>query len=231
MSDIKMFLLQRGFTGKTQDPVLTEEYQDPWSGKFVTPGTRLTWTRTGFKLEELPAKGKKQLRVATLQNVQGIGGQERWRDEFIAENIISVAKLGPNDDYDRVKDKIWKAWQAAKDKMPQFLAWVDQIQWYENKVHFLKVVPEGTEPVEAKGKDFVLKSEWTKFSSYSPDSDFQQSDPYYSQIHQTSAAAARKLYQLVKADPDLFKNMTWSGLSDWLRGQKIGYEYSHSVWH
>jgi hypothetical protein len=208
-------------------------------GKFVGNDARLTWTRHEWHLEELPQKGKKKLKSATLRNPSGYG----WRgtDAFLAGNILRDAKLSQSDGYGRIKEKMLSAYEEAVKSMEEgrpeekeMLAkqtWIREVQWYENDVFYLNVVPEGTDPFTVDGKDFTMKVEWTKFSAYSPDSDMQQADPYYSKIEQSSPTGARKLYLILKANPDALKSVGWMVLGDWLTKQKIPYETNHSVWH
>ena len=51
---------------------------------------------------------------------------------------------------------------------------------FESTQNYLDLEPEDYQPITAKGKDFVCKSEWDSFSAYSPNSDFQDHDPTYS---------------------------------------------------
>jgi hypothetical protein len=106
--------------------------------------------------------------------------------------------------------------------------WLTPIDLYE--VHYLKVTPASTDPIEVSGKDFAGTVGWTEFSFYSPSSDFSQPDPYYIEYGAKSPAAARRLYQLLKAKPGALGNVTWSQFSTWLRQNKVAYESHHSVW-
>lgn len=205
-------------------------------GKFLGRDCRLTWTRDGWTLEELPVKGKKKLKVATLQNPTNM----RWGDfdAYLDGNILRDAGLSASDSYEAIKQKMLDAYELAAEltinKMPdqaKHALWLRDLKWYENEIHYLKVTPEDTEPFEAEGKDYTIKVQWAKFSAYSPDSDFQQSDPYYTQYAESSAQGARKLYQILKADPNALKSVPWSKLGDWLSKNKIPYKTNFSQWH
>jgi len=205
-------------------------------GKFLGRDCRLTWSRHGWTLEELPVKGKKKCKVAELQNP----GTRGWAnfDAYIDGNILRDAKLSASDSYETIKQKMLDAYELAAEltinKMTpdeaKHALWLRDLKWYENEVHYLKITPENTEPFEAEGKDYTIKVTWTKFSVYSPDSDFQQSDPYYTQYAESSAQGARKLYQTLKADPNALKSVPWSKLGDWFIKNKIPYKTNFSQW-
>lgn len=209
-----------------------------WDDKFVGKNARLQWSRATWSLEELPQKGKKKLRAATLQNPNGVGAGIDW---FLPGNILMFAKLSPSDDYDAIKKKIEEAYKEAIERAEadtqrggaaylKVNDWVYKIKWYEDQVFYLNVIPEGTDPFTVDGKDFTLNVAWTTFKVYSPNSDFQQSDPHYSLLEQKSPTAARKLFVMLKEKPDLLKNVSWNELSGWFAKNNIAAEYRGSVW-
>jgi hypothetical protein len=205
-----------------------------WEGKLVSKEWRLQWSDAIWKLEELPAKGKKKLRVAEMQNPYHL----QAGDGFIPANILRVAKVSSSDSFEHVKEKIQNAMLAAAKatlaKIPPEKAkhydWLLRQQWYENQVYFLEIMPEGVEPFTAHGKDFTVAVEWGSYKAYSPDSDFQQSDPHYTLYESSSAGAARKMYQTLKANPDALKSVAWAKFDEWLKANKIGYEIHFSQW-
>ena len=207
-------------------------------GKFVARDCRLTWSRNGWLLEELPQKGRKKLKRAELQN-PGFAG---WRgyDAYIDGNILRDAKLSKSDGYETIKQKMLDAYEIAADltlnnltpdEAKKASSWLRDVKWYENEVHFLKVTPEDTDPITVEGKDFEMKVEWTRFKVYDPKSDFQSHDPHYTMYESSAPASARKLYQMAKADPGLLKSVAWSGLSDWFTKNKIAYKTHFWQWH
>lgn len=204
-----------------------------WEGKLVGKDFRLTWTYHDYKLEELPAKGKRKLRVAHLQSGMSFNTYAN-KSPLIPENIFRSKNIGASDDYDSVKRKLREGLLEAaepviaEDPRMDFLRKID---WSEEQVHFLQVTPENVEPFTAKGKDFGVYVSWTEFEATSPDSDFQQSDPSYSKIVSTAAASARKLYQTLKTNPTALSGISYDKFDEWLKGQKINYKYEHSVWH
>lgn len=214
-----------------------------WDGKVVGKDCRLQWTRYTWHLEELPQKGKRKLRVSEMQNPFGLlgGGSLRASDHLIPENILQDAKPSTGDSYEAIKKKIEGAMEEAADKLladPEAKSskkdfdWVKKaIQWYENEVYFLEVIPEDVHPFKAEGKDFVVDVAWGDFKSYSPSSDLQQTEPHYALLKQKSPGAARKLYNTLKTEPNALKSVPWNDFAKWLDTKKIGYEWQHSVWH
>lgn len=215
--------------------------QDHWKGKFIGRDARLRWDRNIWLLEELPQKGKKKLKTATFDNFDSRG----WVgfDVYIPGNILREAKLSSSDNYETIKKKMQEAFDAAAEetisgmppgeieKSPNKWAWLREAKWSESDVHFLRVEPEDTEPFNAEGKDFSVKVKWTDFETYSPTSDFQQADPHYTLYSATAPASARKLYQILKANPNALKSVPWSDLSKWFEKNKINYETHFSQWH
>jgi len=211
-----------------------------WDGKFIGKDARLQWSRATFMLEELPQKGKKKLRQATLQNPSAYS--HRGTDWWIPGNILNFAKLSSGDDYDKIKSKIEAAFEMARKKASEGNAeekayyeankrWMDEIQWYEHPVFFLNVAPEGVESFTAEGKDFTVKVEWGNFKAYNPDSDFQQADPYYTLYEAKSPGAGRKFYKIMKADPDALKSVAWNNFDEFLKKNGVGYDIHFSQWH
>lgn len=109
--------------------------------------------------------------------------------------------------------------------------WVEGLKWYEHQVFYLEVIPENAEPFKAEGEDFTVDVSWSRFRAYSPQSDFNQSDPFYMSLESKSPTAARKLYNLLKTDPKALKSTPYSKFEEWLRTQKIPYDHGSSSWH
>lgn len=204
-------------------------------GKFLGRDCRLTWGSYEWKLEELPIKGKKKCKVAEYDNP----GARGWPgfDAYIDDNILRDAKLSASDGYETIKQKMLDAFAEAaestlaKQTEVKHYQWIRDLKWSEHEVHYLKIVPEDTDPIDIEGKDFILHSEWTKFKVYDPKSDLANHDPHYTMYEASSPTAARKLYQMAKADPNILKTVGWHGLSDWLNKNKIPYESHSSSWH
>jgi hypothetical protein len=81
-----------------------------------------------------------------------------------------------------------------------------------------------------EGKDFKVSVSWTGYKAYDPSSDFQQASPYYTLYTQTSAAAARKLYKILKSDPDALKTLGWGAFKNWLDKNGVGCDTQFSQW-
>lgn len=207
-----------------------------WEGKIVGRDFRLQWNDDQWFLEELPQKGKKKLRVATHDNLGSRYHYPANLSVYIAANIMHHAGVSPSDSYDHVKNKIGTALQAAAeatiakagDKDWSFLR---TSSWNERLVYFTEIMPEGMESFNAEGQDFVVKVEWTSFSAYSPESDFQQADPHYTLYEASSPGAARKFYQILKENPNAIRHIPWDKFSEWLNHNKIGYKTHFSQWH
>jgi hypothetical protein len=210
-----------------------------WEGKIVGKDFRLQWTRDQWQLEELPQKGKKKLRVDTMD-----GGGSRYSGNsgsadmsgYITQNILRKAGVTSSDSFDHVKAKIQAAMDAAaegvisKDPLGKW-DFLRHTKWNEKLVYFTEVMPEGMEPLEAEGQDFSVKVEWTTFKAYDPDADFQSHDPHYTLYESSSPGAARKFYQIIKENPSAIKHIPWSKFSEWLNQNKIGYKTHFSQWH
>lgn len=204
--------------------------------KMVGDGWRLSWDLGSFKLEELPMKGKLKLRVSTLRNPYFSSRFDAW----LPENVLNFyGKVKKSDSFDDVKAKIIGAIfsDAALEDVRRHAkpgydvaSYLQGVKWWDDVVHHLKVVPENVKPFDAKGADFVVSVGWLKFEAYSPRSDFQQSDPHYTIIKSSAAASARKLYQMLQANPNALRSVRWDDFDDWLKANKINYQYEHSVW-
>jgi hypothetical protein len=222
-----------------------------WDEKIVGNGWRLhAEIANGIFLEELPAKGKHRpkLRRATRQSPQfairalaGVPGSSGLRPDA----LVDEAGVSPSDSYEAVKAKIDDAAEKVLDRLRkeadrdptlrgrimQVVDPVSKIRWSETQVHFLQVVPEGSAPIDAEGKDFTLRSEWTKFHVYSPGSDFQLADPSYTGYASSSATDARKLYMILTGNPDALSGLVYRDLPRWFDSQKIKYKHLFSSWH
>ncbi len=204
-----------------------------FDGKFVGKDCRLQWSRGQWLIEELPQKGKRKLKVGSMQNPLGI--LNVGADAFIPENILQKAKPSKSDGYEALQKKIAEAMkEAVKATAESGLApkWVSkhECKWYDNEVFYLEIVPEDVHPFKAEGKDFSVAVAWTDFKAYSPNSDLQQADPHYTIIEQKSPGAARKLYNTLTTEPAALKSIPWNKFTDWLNTKKIGYEMRFSQW-
>jgi hypothetical protein len=184
-----------------------------------------------FRLEELPEKGKRTLRILRFH----LPPFQHNFSLFNMPNIIDRTKIGHSDSYDSAKAKVEKAIQevtemSIKDR-PTENPKLIEVQTYESKVNYLLIEPADTRPMKFDGKDFVVASSWTNFTSYSPNSNLQDMDPSYTLYESKSASAARKFYKTLKSNPDALKTIPWSQFDDWLKQNGIHYDIHHSVWH
>jgi hypothetical protein len=216
------------------------EQRDNSTFVFTGAGARLTIGYHGesYRLEELPVKGKRQLRVAELGTGYRGGQMARAWDAMLPQNILHFAKLADSDGFDAIKDKVGKAvaeaqgaviakWEGAH--RPDWLQ--QQGSWREKAVPAGRVAPEGgdTELV-VDGKDFSLKVTWKTFRAYAPNSDFQQSSPYYTGTVEKGPSAAAKLFKLLQAQPAALKGVAYKDLGAWLDDHKIARKGTSSTW-
>lgn len=181
-------------------------------------------------VEELPRKPcKKTLRRTSINTHYAVCVM--WKDAFIPANILREVPLDPVDTYDTIVVLLeGKLVSLYKEPGNEQVRAIHGVTVHKDERYYLEVAPEGSEKQTITCADFVLELSWTKFSAYSPNSDFQQADPHYTQIHQSSAGAARKLFGLVQKKQDAVAKLTWDAFSAWLKDQKVGYEYSFSQW-
>lgn len=203
-----------------------------FSGHFEGESFRLSWSQYQWQLEELPAKGKRMLRRATFSSPCS-NDAFRFSDKgylFLIDNLFTAAEIDSSLTYDKVKDRVTRAYSEAVAAYGHAPSWVADSKWYEEKVNSLKIEPKGCLPITVKGQDFCLQISWTTFRVYSPDSDFQQSDPYFTGMVQKSAASARKLYKKLQAEPNALEGVTYDDLSKWFESQGISYSHIFSTW-
>jgi hypothetical protein len=190
-------------------------------------------------IEELPTKPvKKQLRRASLSlyNLDHLPDS----DVFMTVNLVKHwVPITASMNFDQALQALHQSYQKAADiwseKHADILDKSINNRYFMNieveQVWYLQVEPFDVDPITVKGKDFGGKATWTSFSFYSPDSDFQQMDPHYTEYESSSPAAARQFYKVLKANPAALKETPWASFSDWLRKAKIAYKTNHSVWH
>ena len=194
--------------------------------------------RGDFLLEEMPQKGMKRCRIwkgDVAPWVSRVGG-----DALGHINLPNVVRgIHASMSYDQVQDSMTKAMETlAKEASEKSEAAggktynvKDLFGYWESQVHFLQVEPTDSKPFIVEGKDFKVSVSWTEYKAYDPSSDFQQADPHYTLYTQTSAAAARKLYKMLRADPDALKTMAWASFKNWLDKNGVGCDTQFSVWH
>ena len=215
-----------------------------WDGTLEGPKVRVNWsTNTTFpymEVQELPGKPfKRKLRKAEI----------RWSNHgmqwpLLMENVLDDARLSRNMDY----DKVVRAMKQALKKVPgkfdeKTVARIGPLkdyvkkeldrQPYESQVFYLNVEPVNYKPINFAGKGFHGESKWTEFEFYA-DADRDDYMAYNEGMRafskSTSARGARKLFKMLKANPDLIRNMSSKDFEEMLRKNKIGYRYVPTVW-
>lgn len=192
-------------------------------------------------IQELPTKPVKRKLSRAQVNFYYIVSVDHL-NEFLVSNIKQDMKLKKGMSYKEAVNELKKAMEIAKKAALENSRYnIDEshfdkvYRWKrllnEDTIFYLEVPPSNTKPFIAKGKDFQVSLEWNRWSSYSPGSDLQSMDPNYTQYESSSKAAARKLFNLLRAKPDALKNLTWDKFGGWLDRQKIKYRTNFSVWH
>lgn len=212
------------------------------------PHMRLWNARDTFVLEEMPGKPVKRsvrwLRKdlgAALNLTQGGGERDPQKsgairsaaNGFIPDNILLDAKITKNMTFDQALDALKGAVQIAIDKMavvyPSIKKWGLE-NWRPDTRSFLEVVPTDTTPIKVKVGSFEGTAGWSRFGfrSYAGGRGPQDHDPTYTDYDSKSPGAARKLYKLLKANPNVLSGV--KDLRDFLTKNKIGFETHFSVY-
>ena len=210
-------------------------------------------------IEEMPGKPvKRKVRRITFSTEWVMrGGWFRPGGPFLMDNIWNDAGITKNMTYDRavaamrgaieeVGTKALKEAAKLSKKYPgnymtpaEMQAQMDKVKWPKNflgnedVVSFLEVEPQDYSPISFKGKDFAGTSRWDEFTFY----DEADKDDYMAQMEgmrafykSTSKGAARKLFKLLKADPDVVRNMDNGDFLLWLGKNKVSHRYVPTVW-
>jgi hypothetical protein len=209
-------------------------------------------------VQELPSKPvKRRVRRRTYNTYYMV---QWFSSPFLMENVLRDAKLSSSMDFDGVAKAVDAALVKAKDraiaesventtkypkeKYPHAMYRLFTEEEFskvgfpgnvvtDTTVSFLEVEPANYKPVKFRGRDFAGTAEWGKFRFYADKDD----DEFMAQVEgmqafyeSTSAGAARKLFQLLKADPDFCKGMTVDKFREFLTTNKVGFEYVPTVW-
>lgn len=256
MADLRSHVLRVAADLPVGDPtrrkilaVLREGGRD-WKPLVSNDKVRIQWQDhpgNSLMIQELPTKPvKRRLRRATVETqmwVHHLGTGAG--DHFLMSNILRDAKLTSSMNYDQAVNAMRQAVEKAKqraisDERSSFTEdWFKKFGWgskwwfNEDDVYFLEVEPTDYKPVSFAGRDFGGKSEWNSFTFY----DDKDDDEYMRQMEgmrafyeSTSAAPARKLFKLLKADPDAVKRMDIKQFKALLDKNKIAYKYVPTVW-
>jgi len=214
---------------------------------------RIRWSShpsNSMLIEEMPSKPlKRRLRQTSINchyMVQWLRGSE-----FLMDNIIRNARFGQNMSYEQAVSTMEKALFKAKEdtiagskvnaqKWPGKYkvveeAWFSKIRFpdhvmNEREVSWLQVEPLNYKPIEFSGKDFSGTAEWKKFEFTSNASEYDYQEGMRDFYMGKSEGAARKLFKMLSAKPDLVRNMTKGEFQKFLNSKKIGYRYVPSVW-
>jgi hypothetical protein len=144
-------------------------------------------------------------------------------------------KITSESTFDSVCEALAKYTEEAKDALRK--AGVEEkfvnccVNLYKHTQKSSKIAPvDCDEEVVLEGKDFKIAVKWDKFTVYSPDSDFQLSDPFYTGYSEKSSFAASKLYKLYLKNKDIVKNLFYGDLPKFFEDNKVCTHYIYSTW-
>lgn len=210
------------------------EYEDSVSG----PKVRIRWSARNDRIliEEIPGKGQRKVRRARYTPRGDFG--YRMPSALLSMNIIHWMRPSASMTYDSAisafKSAIEEAIKVLETEDPGLL--VPSTRRHlaalptEEVINSLMVEPTDYSPIEVVGKDFKFEAKWDVFRVYSPGSDFHQSDPHYTGITSKSPLAARRLYLMLKVNPNLLSNLKYSELWDWFVSMRISVRPTASNW-
>ena len=149
-------------------------------------------------------------------------------------------------DFNKAKTALQKAFDQAKKNTISGESGVYDAKWFkryrvdqwdggqahfrESEVYYLEVEPKDYKPVVFAGKNFGGQSEWTEFKFWADRDDHDYSEGAGASYSSKSPGAARKLFKILKADPDAVKRMDLKAFQALLEKSKVGYRYNPSVW-
>lgn len=168
-------------------------------------------------------------------------------------NVMDKSGIKISDSTQQVKAKIEKSYEGFLDflrtKGPEAVTynanWIDEVKawlsgasrsypdyvnWYKDYVAPAEFVPKSMKPIKAKGKDFEITVAANKFTVYSRYETYPSGDDSYSGYESKSPAAARKFYLLLTKNPQALETVTMNDFSNWLRQNKIPFDYLSSSW-
>lgn len=230
--------------GDVKRKVLLAELQKQargWDGKLEGPKARAKWVRRGqfpyMEIEELPGKPfKRKLRKAEF----------RWSNHgqqwpLLMENVLDDARLSKTMSYDKMVQAMKRALGKIPGKydertvarfgeMPEYVQKELNRAPYEDTVFYLNVEPANYQDISFEGRDFSGTSKWTEFTFYSDSDEYDHQEGMQAFSKSTSAGGARKLFKMLKANPDLVRNISEDDFEKMLNKNKIGYRYVPTVW-
>lgn len=236
MSDLKTQLIKLGSTNPELRPHIREVLKVASNEVIVGPKVRISWKKSGdmaLTIEELPDGRKKLLRKLSYYPTQI---RDTDSPLFYPLYLNRQAKFNSSMTYDQAVSALLMSVEHAKDTLvSQGELQGGKLQGrylYEEKdVPYLEVEPADYKPITVAGKDFTLKSEWSQFSqktNYSTNP--HDMDPSTSGIVSKTKASARKLFKILKANPDVLRGMDLQDFMEWLTANRIAYDQYFSSW-
>jgi len=239
---------------------LKEARGGEWKNTIQGDKMRARWDDYGTLLiEEMPGKPVKRKVRRNQFSTQWALRSQRFNPSgpVLILNIVEDANLRPSMSYDQAVAAMHHALDMAADKLrseavrlqekypdgsyqtPDVVDTIlKKMNWpqgvgSEDTVSFLEVEPKDYKSVTFGGRDFGGTAEWDTFTFSSED----MKDEWMAQMEgmratysSTSKGAARKLFKLLKANPDAVKRMDVDQFKKFLDQSKVGYRYNPTVW-
>lgn len=223
--------------------------------KEVFSGDKIRVEKEGnntLRVTEMPGKPVKR-KVRQLRFTPAGNNGYYAPNSFLLPNILRDAKLTSSMSYDQAIAALIKATKKAREdavkQMPEYaklfegrntFAWARDENlgkkgwwnWSEEVISYLLVEPKDYKPIAFAGKDFSGTAQWQEFR-FQPDEqdEYMQYNEGMSTFYKSkSAGGSRKLFKLLKANPDAVKGMTLRQFTDMLDKAKIAYTYVPTVW-
>lgn len=185
------------------------------------PHIRFSMSKQGnkLKLEELPGKPvKRKVRymVAEMSPATRWGGSR-----FLAVNLFRDAKISSRMTFDQALQALESAFEEAVQDTGADVS----DPFFVRTRSYLEVIPTDAGPFEMEVDGNHLVSEWTSFE-YTIRHNDDLHDPSYMKYVSTSPASARKLYKILRANPNAIRG----DFKRFLDKNKIKYRVQNSVW-
>jgi hypothetical protein len=189
-------------------------------------------------VQEVPLPGKlpsnRQVRQVLYENSRSYR-HERDHDYLLTQNLVHWAKFNSGMNFGQAESALREALDTGISKMvkPEVAAEVRKgLSWLlrSDTINYLLVPPADYKPLTVRYADGQMEVKWGAFVVYSPDSDFQQTQPYYTGWAASSPQDARKLFKMLKANPKALENVPYSKLRDFFDANKIKIRSVYSTW-
>lgn len=225
--------------------LLKESRRGQWKTLFSGPKVRVRFQEHpnhAMWIEELSGKPfKRRLKYAKVYTYDLM--RNTGSNRFMMENLIRDASLSNSMSFDQVVSKMKKVIEDAKKAVVEDdsngfdYAWfkangydLNRSTWMfeEGEINYLQVEPADYNPVILGGNDWNGTFEWTQFTFYADreyDEHTHHVEGQRAFYRHKSPGGARKLFKLIKADPEAVKRMSLDQFTAWLNAKKVAYDW------